>query len=179
MVQRYLFAIGEVVMFVLSSNHSAIKRMKDRAGGYFKGTVVKETKNVMYIKPHNKGLLDRLKDTNFYCQGVVVGNRLLTESWLVKEYGVAPRSMVECDLHTIAANFKVNASKVQVVECLIIPKKQVEHWLGEKRRLNDALDALKQSSLVKKHTKSAKKLTDKHQEWVWTPEKRQFMDLDA
>ena len=169
MVQRYLFAIGEMVMFVLSSNHSAITRMKARAGGFFKGTVLKETKSLMYIKPFNKGLLDRLKDSNFYCQGVVVGNRLLTKSWLVKEYGIAPRCMRESDLNKLATAFKVSASRVQVVECLIIPKKQVEHWLGEKRRLNDALDALRNSNLVKK-TKAAKKRVNNHQQkWVWKP----------
>lgn len=146
MAKRFLFQLAEVVMFIVSSNPSAIRRMKARAGGFFKGTVLRETRTMVYIKPLNKDLMERMKGTSFYHEGVLVKGRLL-------------------DINTVS---DLTLSDRNIIEYLAIPKKQVEHWLGEKRRLNDALDRLRGSDLVKNSSNSQKKV-NRTQKWVYNP----------
>ena len=170
MVKRFLFNIGEVVMFVISSNPSTISRMKARSGGFFKGTVVRENRSSIYIKPLNKEFMDRMKNTSFYSQAIQVKDKFITRQDLTNRGWSTPSDLTRMSLSDVAAAYKLPEKYVKkhalIVEYLSIPKKQVEHWLGEKRRLNDALDKLRQSGLVKDSADSQKKKT-KTQKWVY------------
>ncbi|RLF84618.1 hypothetical protein DRN34_05445 [Thermococci archaeon] len=181
MAKHFTYKLMEIVLFVLSSSPKAINRLKARKGGYFKGRVLKETHKEVWIEPINQELMERLRKTSFARAGALVGQRLI-------EFSAPNRDEVsECsegyydewyydDLlwqyaeRTRILRQKYQGKKVRFIECVCIPKKQVIHFHGEKRRFNDAMKKLASSHLVKKgNTKKAK--SKKVDRWTYRPAK--------
>ena len=158
MTKHFIYTLAEVVMFVLSSNPNTIVRMKKRAGGFFKGRVLKETSKDVWIEPLNDDLVGRLAKTSFFQEVAVIKGRFVVT--------LNGRDMTDPQGTKYVLRVKYNTEDVRFADCVVIPKKQVEHWLGEKRRMADALDRLATSPLVKKgNTKKAK--AKKTSKWVY------------
>jgi len=166
MAKKAIFKLMDIVMFVITTNPSAIKRMKERKGGFFKGTVIRVTRTDVWIKPLNKSLLDRLRGTSFFRQAWKMKGRFITKEELNK---CGYCLLEDDDLHKFNINHierLYNTNKVELVEYVVIPKKQVAHFYGEHKRLTMALEKLKKTDLVKKNTK--KKTHKKSNKWVYT-----------
>lgn len=156
---KYVFKLMEIVMFVITSNPKAINRMKARKGGFFKGRVIRETSKEVWIEPLNKELSKRLENTSFFRVCAVIKG---------KKAQLVPTSCEEDNLYMEIIKDKHGRKNVRFTGIVILPKKQVDHFHGEKKRFNDALSELAKSDLVKKrnHGKDKKKGTKKT-DWVY------------
>lgn len=155
---QFIYKLAEVVMFVVTSNPKAINRMKARKGGFFKGRVLRETSRDVWIEPLNDDLVKRLAKTSFFRDVAIVKGKiavLLSESDMADPEGTKAR-----------LRDKYRTRNVRFADCVVIPKRQVEHFLGETRRFNDSLNKLANSHLVKKgNTKKTK--PKKNTNWVY------------
>jgi hypothetical protein len=154
---QFIYKLAEVVMFVITGSPRAINRMKARKGGFFKGRVLKETSKDVWIEPLNEALTERLMNLSFFRDVAIIKSGrvvVLNEQDMKDLQGTKDK---------MCAKHKTN--DIRFANCVIIPKKQVEHWLGEKRRFNDSLEALAKSDLVKERSKKTKMKKDIH--WVY------------
>ena len=159
---QFIYKLAEVVMFVITSSPCAINRMKARKGGFFKGKVLKETSRDVWIEPMNDELTERLAKLSFFRDVAVINKKQVVV--LNDNEMDDPQWMKSC----LQRRYKTK--DVRFADCVIIPKRQVEHWLGEKRRFNDAMQKLASSHLVKKgNTKKAK--PKKVDRWTYRPAK--------
>ena len=153
---KYVFKLMEIVMFVITSNPKAINRMKARKGGFFKGRVVRETSKEVWIEPLNKELAQRLENTSFFRICAIIKG---------KKVQLVPSE--EDNLYMDVLKDKHGRRNIRFTGIVIIPKKQVDHFYGEKKRFNDALGELAKSNLVKKHTHDKGKKNTKKTDWVY------------
>lgn len=156
------YSLLEVVMFVLSGKSGAIARMKRREKGFFKGAILKETKDSVWIKPFNKDLCNRLatsKATIFHKAAVIEGRRviILNDCYMKHHKNI---------LMSLYAKYKTR--DVYLVDCIILPKKQVTYFYGSQYRILPALDSLVKSDSVqiRNPNNKAQKIY-KNNRWVY------------
>ena len=153
---KYIYKLAEIVMFVLSSNPAAVTRMKKERKNFFKGKVIRETAKEVWIEPLNKDLAARLEETSFFRVCIIIDG---------KRAQLVPPSCEDDNFYIEIIKDRHGRKNVRTTGIVIIPKKQVDHFYGEKRRLYDAMDQLINSDLVKVHNK--KKKGKKAQNWVY------------
>lgn len=154
---KYIYKLAEIVMFVLSSNPATITRMKKQRKGFFKGYVVRETSKEVWIQPMHKDLAERLEGTSFHRVCAVVDDK--------KAY-LLPENAIENNFLFYDLKEKYGTGRIDVIDIVVVPKKQTEHFYGERRRFQDAMDKLIHSDLVKEHG-GRKKKTKKTTDWVY------------